>query len=185
METTPVTPTSEAISAREELLGDISQDNSQRNKTLAAIYAEAVRQWVSNQQQLPATAVLPPIPIPPPSWITLPHSYTQAETQYDAQYPGIPPLVDQSQTGPPVAAQYVPPSAPAPPAPGHVDIGPFLRTETRLINGQAYQVRLYEALPDDTARVGMMIPDPDGTVVHKVIDPTPWGVAMWYEGVAQ
>lgn len=167
-----VTPQSLALSARQGLNDSILKQISAQNTRLAAYYAEAVNQWVSNKQQQKAGTPLPPIPAPPASWIAVPHVYTAAEKIYDARFPGIAPMIDDVQSGPPVAPQYVEPKAPPVPTPGTiVHVGQFLR------DGQ------YAAFPDDNMLAGYLTVAPDGTLVRKVTVSTPFGVAQYYQSV--
>jgi hypothetical protein len=171
-------PQSQAIDGRAVVNNDVLNWVAYADKRLTSQYDEAVRQWVANKQQLPAGAKLPPIPVPPTSWIVVPHAYTAQEKLYDASYPGIAPLIDDSQTGPPVEPQYVEPTAPPKPASGTVvNIGPFLRTEVQ--NGK--MVSLYAALPDDNMPAGFLMPGPGGQFLRKFVNATPWGTAQWYQ----
>lgn len=162
-------PQSQAIDGRNEVIQDVLNSNLTENKMLASEYAEAVRQWVANKQQVVAGTVLPPIPVPSKSWIYVPHVYTPAESLYDASYPGIAPLIDDVQTGPPVAGQYVEPAAPSAPTPGTVvHVGPYER------NGE------FGCMPDDNMPAGYVTRAPDGTWVKKVLLPTPFGTTAMY-----
>jgi hypothetical protein len=156
-------PQSQALAARQELLTDIELANAAKNKSLAAFYNEDVRQWVTNKQQQKAGTELPPIPVPPPSWITAPHTYSEIEKLYDATFPGLPPLVDAVQTGPPVAPQFVETIPPPPPPPGSIfHVGPYMR------DGE------YAAMPDDNMPAGFIGRAPDGKWVQKVEEPVPF-----------
>jgi hypothetical protein len=180
--TQTVNPLSQAIDGRKVANDDVLQSVEHSNAMLGSQYDEAVRQWIYNKKSQEGKQAIPAIPVPPLSWVTMPVIYTDEQRLYDAQYPGIDPLITSVQTGPPVRAQYVEPGSPPPPAQGHIDIGQFLRTETRVLNGQSVEIKLYAALPDDTEPAGALVPW-DGTVLHKVIKATPWGTAQWYEGV--
>ncbi len=162
----------QAIDGRRVANGDVLQFIQHANTMLGSQYDEEVRQWIVNKQQQKVGTPLPLIPVPAASWIAAPQFYAQAQTLYDAQYPGIEPLITASQTGPPVRAQYVEPGEPTKPTPGTVvSIGPYLR------DGE------YAALPDDNMPDGYITRGPNGTYLRKRTEPTPWGVAQWYEVV--
>lgn len=166
-------PQSQAIDGRNEVIQDVLNSNLTENKMLASRYAEDVRQWVSNKQQQAAGTALPPIPVPPKSWIFVPHTDTPTEALYDASYPGIAPLIDDVQTGPPVAAQYVEPVAPTANAAGTVvHVGPYER------DGE------YGCMPDDNMPAGYVTRAADGTWVKKVMLPTPFGTTALYTSKA-
>jgi hypothetical protein len=162
-------PMSQAIDARAVLNNDVLSWIAIANKRLADQYAESVRQWVANKQQVKAGTALPPIPVPPASWVAIPHAYTPSERFYDAGYPGIAPRIDDVQSGPPVAPQYVEPTAPVAPIQGTVvHVGSYLR------DGE------YACMPDDTMPAGFVTRAADGTWVKKVLLATPWGTAAIY-----
>jgi hypothetical protein len=98
----------------------------------------------------------------------MPFSFA-AQRLYDQSYPGIQPLIDDSQTGPPVAPQYVVPTAPVTPAAGTV-----------VHVGQALGGGQYASMPDDNMPASYITRAPDGTIVRKVIQSTPFGSASWY-----
>ncbi len=163
-------PLQQATDSRAVAISDVTNYIAAANAMLKSGYAQKVFQWVVNDQQQTVGVPRPPIPVPPASWITVPHIDTAEEALWDAQYPGLPPMVEASQTGPPVAAQYVHPGAAPPPVPGTiVHVGGYLR------DGE------YAALPDDNMPAGYVTRAPDGAFVHKVVHPTPWGTAQWYQ----
>lgn len=178
---------SQAMDARHEVIQDIINSNATENKMLASQYKESVLQWIVNKQQVKVGTPLPPIPVPQASWITVPHVYTDTEKLYDAAFPGIAPLVDDSQTGPPVALQYVEPTTPPPPPPGTVSkVGAFQREDSRFMNGVWTDVYVFTAPAEDNMMAGSSIPyfyEGKSMVLHKVKAATPWGMAQWYEGV--
>ncbi|HET9319069.1 MAG TPA: hypothetical protein VFO27_04815 [Bryobacteraceae bacterium] len=177
-----VSPQSQAISGRTVRNNDVLNYISAANAALKSQYAEQVNQWIVNKQQQKVGTPLGPIPAPAASWIAVPHAYTPAEKLYDAAFPGIAPMIDDSETGPPVAPQYVEPTAPAKPAPGTViDVGPFARTETQ--NGKL--VNLYLAMPDDNMPAGFIFPGPGGAMLQKYVNSTPFGTAQWYQSLPQ
>ncbi len=183
-----VSPQSQALAARLEVNQYVLDSNAVENKMLRSKYAEDVRQWVWNKEQHKVGMKLGPIPVPPASWIAVPHINTPVEDLYNASYPGMPPRIDDSQIGPPVAEQFVEFVAAPPPPPGTiVHVGPFLRTENRVMGGIVTAVSLFGCFPDDNMPAGFPVPyayNGQMILVHKVVNATPWGVAQWYEGVA-
>jgi hypothetical protein len=98
----------------------------------------------------------------------MPFSFA-AQRLYDQSYPGIQPLIDDSQTGPPVAPQYVVP----PPV--------VIPTSGTIVHvGQALGGGQYASMPDDNMPASYITRAPDGTIVRKVIQYTPFGAAQWY-----
>lgn len=143
-------PQTQAIAARQVVINDVVNWVTYANARNASTYAEAVRQWISNKQQ----GGLPyPIPVPLAAWQIAPHKYTDQEKAYDARYPGIPPLVDDVQNGPPVAPQYVEPATP-PPA-----------TSCAAIGVQLYG-QYFQALAADTCADGYTVTK-DGHTFQK------------------
>ena len=169
-----VTPQSEAVSARKVRNDDVRNWVDIANKRLISQYKESVYQWIMNKQQLPAGTILPPIPEPPASYVLVPHNYTIEEKLYDASYPGIEPMIDDSQTGPPVTPKYGEPGAPVQAPPGTVEhVGPFQRDDK------------YTCMPDDNMPDGHIAKAKGmhGEDLKKVSSITPFGTSKWYEVV--
>lgn len=170
---TSVSPITQAQDARAVAIADVTASIAAQNARLKSEYAQAVLQWIFNDQQQAAGVTRPPVPVPPASWIAVPHKPTAMESLWDTAYPGLPAMIDDSQTGPPVCAQYVPSGrvTPAPVTGTVVHVGQFLR------DGE------YAALPDDNMPNGYVTRAPDGTFVRKMTNPTPFGVAQWYQAI--
>ena len=165
-------PIQQAHDARAVAIADVTNYINAANAALKSDYAQKVLVWIASGQGpgvTPGRSATPPVP--PPSWIAAPHKDTPEESQWDAQYPGLPPMIEASQTGPPVAAQYVVPGTPAPAAPGTVvQVGNALGRDGE-----------YACLPGDNMPAGYVTRAPDGTFVRKVTQSTPWGTAAWYQ----
>ena len=108
-------PLQQAIAARLEVNQNAIDWVSIQNSRLRSRYHESVLQWIANKQQSPAGAQLPPVPEPPAAWDIRVHTPDAAEIVYDAQFPGIPPRLEDFEGTEPVTAKYVDPPTPATP----------------------------------------------------------------------
>lgn len=167
-----VTPYSQALAARQGLNSYVQQWVQISNQRLTAQYTESCNQWIAAKGQLPA-GTAPAAPIPPISWRLAPHSDTPAEATYDAAFPGLPARVDDVQDGPFVAPQCVDPATVAKASAS----GPVVHVGALLRNGQ------YASYPDDNMPANYITVAPDGVMVRKVVQPTPFGNAAWYQAV--
>lgn len=195
---TPQSPAALAMQVRLQLNSEITSVKDQLNAARKASYLARCAAIIAGDQN--ATQVNPnpgtpplhpflPIPDPPFAYITVPLAETADDLRFDAGF-GLPNELDIviSQT------DYVCPKVAdatiiTGPVPGTASIvGPFEVIEQRAVSGNTVDVYLFGSDPKDGAPAGSQVMWAyQGQIFHlfKRTKATPFGVAQWYEGVAQ
>lgn len=102
-------PQQQAISARLVVNKDVQDWVNSINARLTSQYHESILVWKHYKETFQGRPdmTIPPIPDPPNAYDIRVHQNTPEEANYDANYPGIPPRLEDYQSANPICPKYV------------------------------------------------------------------------------